>query len=72
MTFIILPFVTFPICRVYLPKRLNARAPNDPTTPVRDIHINDVANAVPEDAAPATPNKQLAPKQTFEIGFGEQ
>jgi hypothetical protein len=32
---------------------------------------NDVTKAVPDDAAPTTPHKQLAPKKIFETGFGE-
>ena len=68
----ILPLVTFPICRVYLPKRLKARAPNEPTHPATGIPVNEVTKAVPEDAAPNTPHTQLAPKKTLETGFGEQ
>ena len=71
MTFVTLPLVTFPICKVYLPTRLNARAPNDPTYPAMGMHENDVINAAPEKADPATPNAALRPKKTFATGFGE-
>ena len=33
---------------------------------------NDVTRAVPDDAAPIIPHKQLASKKTFKTGFGEQ
>ncbi len=66
MTFVTLPLVTFPICKVYLPTRLNALAPNDPTYPAMGMPENDVINA-----APATPNAVFRPKKTFATGFGK-
>ena len=66
-----LPLVTFPICNAYLPARFNPLAPKEPIHPATGMPANDVTRAVPDDAAPINPNKQLAPKKTFESGFGE-
>ena len=60
------------IAHMYLPKRLNPLAPNEPSHPVIGMPANDVTSAVPDDATPITPQKQLAPKKTFETGLGEQ
>jgi hypothetical protein len=57
---------------VYLPKRLNPLAPNEPSHPAIGIPANEVTRAVLEDAVPITPHKQLVPKKTFATGFGEQ
>lgn len=67
-----LPLVTFPICNVYLPKQLNPLAPNDPIYSVIGLPTNDVTKAVSNGTAPIIPHKQLAPKKSFETGFGEQ
>ena len=70
--FVILPFVTFPIRKICLPARLNARVLNDPTTTAVGTPIVDVAIAVPEDAAPITPHTQLAAKRDFATGLDEE
>jgi hypothetical protein len=57
---------------VYLPKRLNALAPNDPRYDAAGTPANDVNRAVPEERAPAAPHTTLAPKKIFESGLGEQ
>lgn len=56
----------------YLPKRFNPLAPNEPSHLAMGIPTNDVTRAVPDEAAPTTPQTQLAPKNTLATGFGEQ
>lgn len=67
-----LPFVTFPMCNVYLPRRLNPLAPNEPNHPATGIQLKYVTSAVADDTLPTVPHTQLIPKKTFATGFGEQ
>lgn len=60
------PFVKFPMCNVYLPNRLKARAPKAPNgpsagTPAKLLNMDD-----PEQIAPVAPHIQLAAKQVLE------
>ena len=54
------------------PKRWKLLEPNEPIYPTTGTPANEVTNAVAEDTAPAVPHIQLAPKKTFETGFGEK
>ena len=72
VAFVILPFVTFPLCSVYLPKRLRPLDPNPPTHPNAGIPVYDVTKAVPDAAGPMVPQAKLAPKKIFASGLGEQ
>ena len=72
VVFVMLPTITFPICNVYLSNRLNSLAPNKPIHPDTGMPANNVTRAVPDDAAPIAPHKQLVPKKIFATGFGEQ
>ena len=67
-----LPLVTFPICNVYLPKRLKLLAPNVPTHPAIGMPANDVTRAVPDAPAPINPHRKKKKKKAFETGFEEQ
>jgi hypothetical protein len=66
VTFVMLPFVTFPIHNVYLPKRLNALAPKYDAI---GMTPHDGSIAVPEDRTPVVPHTILAPKKNVESEF---
>lgn len=53
----------------YLPKRFNPLASNEPSYPAMGIPTNDVTRAVPDEAAPTTPQTQLAPKRLWLLGL---
>jgi hypothetical protein len=61
-----LPFVTFPIHNVYLPKRLDALAPKYDAI---SMTAHGVSIAVPEDRTPVVLHRTLAPKKNFESEF---
>jgi hypothetical protein len=64
--------VTFLISNVYLPKQLKAQAINEFIRSDSEISINDVTSAVLEEIMTTIPKRQIALKQTLEIGLGEQ
>ena len=65
----ILPLVNFAALITYLPARLNARPLNVAARTSVGNPIYDVANAIPEDVAPITPQMQPEAKRSFEIGL---